>query len=268
MIRRNLIVTVAMATAIATAIPLSMTARADEANNSGTGSNSSTSLDDTKLEYPELEVTPRASERLEMEAKYEYNNTWQTHLPVQFSALMTLIAATGSNPNSNLSSNQMGAFNTAKRIGIGVGIGWLALTAGLSQWYRPYFDGYKEIKHMPAKTKREQLARERIAEEAIYEPEDLGFKLEMFSFVSNLASNVALMSANSNRNSQTMLWVAAASSFAPLLFPYRWERVAEEHRLYKKKIYGPIASAIVMPVQESRYSAPNYSPGVGLQWIF
>ena len=225
-------------------------------------------LDDTKLEYPELEVTPRASERLKMEAENEYRNPWTTHLPVQFSALMTLVAATGAQAGGNLSSGQMGAFNTAKRISIGVGIGWLGLTAALSEWYRPYISGYREIERMPAKTERQQLARERIAEEALYDPEDLAIKIKWFSFVSNLATNIALMSSNASQGSQAMLWVAAASAFAPLLFPYRWETVAEQHRMYKKKIYGPVASAIVMPVTASRYSPPRYSPGVGLQWIF
>src|SRR4051794_25473824 len=50
---------------------------------------------DTKhYDYPELLVSPRASERLQREAKQEEHNSWTSHIPIQTSALTTFFAAT------------------------------------------------------------------------------------------------------------------------------------------------------------------------------
>ena len=43
-------------------------------------------------EYPELLVTPSATERLEMEAAKESGRRFTTHLPIQISALGTITA--------------------------------------------------------------------------------------------------------------------------------------------------------------------------------
>ncbi len=229
-------------------------------------------LNDAKLSYPELEVTPRASARLKMEARAEIYNHWELHIPVQSSALLTLAAAISAQPRANLSSSQQSAFDSSKQIAIGVGVGWLAITLGLSAWYRPYLSGYREIARMPNKTERQQLTRERLAEEALYAPEDLAIKIKWFSFVSNLAANVAVMT-NADKSSQGFLAVAAFASLAPILFPYRWETVAELQRKYLKRIYGPVTSAVLMPVEVANSSrAPDsvvrYSPGVEMQWTF
>jgi hypothetical protein len=219
-------------------------------------------LNDTKLSYPELEVTPRASDRVEMEAKNEAKTKWLTHLPIQFSALMTLIAASNAKPKDNLSTTVQDQFDNTKRIAVGVGAGWLILTTALSAGYRPYFNGYKEISKMPASNPREELTRERIAEESLYAPEDLAIKLKWFSVFSNATVNIAMM-AQADSTSEMMLTIAAISSIAPLLFDYRWTQIADQHRTYKKKIYGPLSSAVLLPVTDHQYS-----PGVGLLWTF
>jgi hypothetical protein len=38
-----------------------------------------------------------------------------------------------------------------------------------------------------------------------------------------------------------MAIIGAVASFAPILFPYKWEQVSEEQKNYKKKIFGPIS---------------------------
>jgi hypothetical protein len=221
-----------------------------------------TIVDETKLSYPELEVTPRASDRLEMEAKNEARTHWATHLPIQFSALATIYAGTASKYASGLSDSQQANYDTTKKIAVGIGVGWLALTASLSAYYKPYFNGYKDVVKMPANNQREELTRERIAEEALYTPDAMAQKLKWFSVATNLAINIALLQ-NDSGASDFSVGIGILGSLAPLIFDYRWTTVADKHREYKKKIYGPIASAMLLPSAEHQYQ-----PGLGVLWSF
>lgn len=219
-------------------------------------------LQDTKLSYPELEVTPRASDRLEMEAKNEARNHWLTHLPIQLSALATFYAGTAANYADGLSTSQQDNYNLTKKMAVGVGVGWLVLTTTMSALYKPYFNGYKDVVKMPATNSREDLTRERIAEEALYAPDSVAVKLKWFSFATNLGVNLALL-ANEKSSSDFVIATGALASFAPLLFDYRWTQIANQHREYKKKIYGPIAFASPIQVSDRKFE-----PGLGLLWLF
>src|SRR4051812_12685888 len=74
-------------------------------------------------DYPELMVTPSASERLTMQGKSEESKRWTTHLPIQASALMTLTAGI-------LQKDKNGA--RTGLAGIAVGGSWLIGTFILS----------------------------------------------------------------------------------------------------------------------------------------
>jgi hypothetical protein len=222
--------------------------------------------DETTLSYPELEVTPRASERLEMEAKNELRTRWLTHLPIQFSALTTIYAATQATYVNGISDSAQANYELTKKLAVGVGAGWLALTIGFSAFYRPYFNGYKDVARMPATNKREELTRERIAEEALYAPDSIAVKMKWFSVGTNLLVNLALFNNNSGQ-SDMPITIGVLGSFAPLLFESRWSTIAERHREYKKKIYGPVASTTLLPTGGTDRQ-PSYQPGLGLLWVF
>src|ERR1700677_2836215 len=49
--------------------------------------------------YPELQVVPRASERLSMEAKSEDSNAAITHWPIEFAGLATLVVGISAKGN-------------------------------------------------------------------------------------------------------------------------------------------------------------------------
>ena len=215
-----------------------------------------------KLSYPELEVTPRASSRLDIEYKNEKRRAWQTHLPIQFSALTTLYAGTSSDYEEGLTATAQDDYETAQNMAVGVGAGWLLLTGVLAATYRPYRSGLAEIAKMPKGTEREQLTRERLAEEALYAPAALATKLKWFSVASNLYVSSALVK-NSHIDSRMTIGVAIVSAFAPLIFDSRWSQVASTHREYKKKIYGPLAMSTLLPVTETRLA-----PGIALHWSF
>lgn len=237
--------------------------RADEAKPSD-------SLDESKLNYPELEVTPRASERLEIEAKNERNARWGTHIPIQFSALATVYASSSVTYKDGASAQEKDDYTSAKNMAFGVGAGWLALTGVLSALYTPYYSGLKEISKLPAKTQREQLTRERLAEEALYAPASLAWKLKWFSVATNFWANAQLL-RNADPDSRITIGLGVVASLAPLLFDYRWSQVATQHREYKKKIYGPLAGMILLPVEggsPSQSKGSRLQPGFGLSWVF
>ncbi|MCB0350014.1 MAG: hypothetical protein KDD38_02450, partial [Bdellovibrionales bacterium] len=148
------------------------------ADRSGTAADANSKEEnlETQLSYPELEVTPRASERLDIEYKNEKRTSWQTHLPIQFSALATLYAGTSSSVKDGATADEKDSYETAQTIAVGVGAGWLVLTGALAAAYRPYRTGRIEISKLPKGTPREQLTRERISEEALYAPAALANK--------------------------------------------------------------------------------------------
>lgn len=211
-------------------------------------------------EYPELNVTPKASERLETEAAREDARQWTTHLAVQSSALMTLVVGV-----TQLSNGPTGTSIDPPSgiVGLSVGGAWLGLTTVLAIYYRPYQGAIKSLNEMPKRTQRELLTRERFAEEAIHSEARLGAGFRWLSMLSNLgASAFMASSATKEGHAPVMGLVGAAAAFAPFLFPYRWERVAHEQAEYKKRIYAPIASGGFLPEPGTGKLAPGLTLSV------
>jgi hypothetical protein len=198
------------------------------------------------LNYPELLVTPRASTRLKIEAINEKHRKWQTHLSVQASGLMTLTAGLLQlgNVNTQKDPDKQSAYAA-----ILVGGGWLGLTAALSKFYTPYATGYKSIARLKKGTAREQLLRERMAESKIEQASRMAKRLTWFSSISNAASSLYLLS---NQEEDTISGpvnlLALIAAFSPVIVPYIWERVDLEQKRYKKRIYGPVVMATMLPV--------------------
>ncbi len=224
--------------------------------------------------YPELLVTPRASARLETEAKRETKTRWSTHLPLQASALTTLFAGTMQLSNKNPVKDPDGYSGIT---GVATGAGWLAITLWLSASHEPYADGASEISAMPHKSDREELARERAAEESIHRAAALGQKLRWLSVISNVAASTYMLSNSVNQSfSRTVDAAALVMAFTPLVFPNHWTVVAEEQQNYKKRIYGPITeiSGGAALLADTRRSAPGaafasgLTPGVQLSLHF
>jgi len=193
-----------------------------------------------EFEYPELNVTPRASDRIDQEAAREAGRRWSRHAPILFSGLMTLSAGILQNGNVDLSKDQ---FKDSPSRGMIVGGVWVGLMSYLATSYHPYESAAKELSTMPRKTVREQLARERYAEARIASAASLAKKLRYLSIFSNAAvSGYMLSKVEKYTLAQGMDILALSSAFAPLLFRNYWEEVAEEQADYKKRIYAPVAS--------------------------
>jgi hypothetical protein len=209
----------------------------------------------TDFDYPELQVTPRASERIATEAARESSTRWLSFAPFQVSAAATLTAGIAQLANPDPGKDPQGVSGLAGTI---VGGTWLVTTFALEAMYHPYASAEQDISGMPTKTPREQLVRERYAEEAIHSASRLAWRLKWLSVLTNLGSNLYMVTqAKSQTFSQVMDGVGAAFAFAPLVFRTHWQDVADEQESYKKRIYAPIASATVLREPGTNSVAPG-----------
>jgi hypothetical protein len=219
---------------------------------------------DAQLTYPELLVTPRASERIQMEAKTEKSSRMTQHLPLQISSLMTLVSGLYSQSNKpDPSSVNPDDAKWASNAAIGVGAAWLIGSYILSESYTPYTKAVGVLQAMPTKTPQETLARERIAEEHIEAAGKTGDRIMWASAITNLAAS-AYLAGKSSRDGAVFAGVSGLLAFSPLVFRYNWQTVSQYHQDYKKKIYGPIAMPMLMETH-SRFAKNEFVPGVS--WL-
>ena len=220
------------------------------------------SLSHAEIYYPELQVSPRASERLLMEARHENKDNKHNFLAIQASAAMTLLAgvyAGSQQPSEDKVSSQEAS--QARNVAIGIGAGWLAATYFLEQNYRPYTKGLNDIKSLPSSTPQEQLTRERLAEEQIDSAAGLGSRLMWMSLITNLGAS-SYLASRSEKEPSAVAYVSAVMAFAPLVFRTNWQTVGAYHHEYKKKIYGPIVSSGLFQ------NSTHLSPGLIVSWNF
>ncbi len=196
------------------------------------------------LDYPELQVVPRASDRLKMEAREEGRGWFYQHWPIQLSGLATLATATYGKGQIRTHDASDTAFDDRAGqvllVGQLVGAGWLfgGVIWGLR---KPYRKGLVEISKIQGKDVRSQLMRERLAEESLESPAKLVKPLRIASVVTNMAISL-LIATYLNDEGRVIAAGAATLSLVPLIYDdptvYTWEK----HQEYKRKIYGPVAS--------------------------
>lgn len=216
-------------------------------------------------EYPELQVTPRASERLKIEAIKEKKSPMAVHRAIQISALTTLTAGllqigqTNSDEDPDVEKDN----EKSPYLGITIGGSWLAGTFLLKQYINPYRSAYRSIVVTPNRkkrrmTKRELLVQERMSEEAINKAASLGTKLIWFSTITNFATNAYMLSrAKDGSHAKITDALGMLFAWAPIVFPHTWQNVSREQRKYKKKIYAPIAYSTILFDKYSQKAAPG-----------
>ena len=204
-----------------------------------------------EMDYPELTVSPRASERIQIEANKEKRSGVIFNLPLQISSALTL--ATGvmmlNDVDKNKDSDQYSPW-----AGIGVGGGWLLINAYLNYLHKPYSTSAEELKDLPAKTPHEQLVRERLAEEALNKAGNLAYKLNWFASLTNAATSVYMATkAQKKSTGQFFGGLSAVAAFLPLVFEPEWTRIRNEQNTYKKRIYGPLSvTPALLPSPEGK----------------
>ena len=219
--------------------------------------------EDLELRYPELEVSPRASQRLLIEAKKEKNNhpTFNRHAPALTSAVMTLLSA------YYLSANIEGYGYDAVKESDGskvastsmlVGAAWIGVLTYMAYDYKPYQSGMREVAKLPSKSKSDQITRERFAEEKINNAADFSQKVAFLSTATNLLASTA-MAAYGKGDTALVAGLSALAAFAPYYFSNYWQTLADRHQEYKKKIYGPVSMPLLHIDQKGELIS-------GLQW--
>jgi hypothetical protein len=178
-----------------------------------------------------------------MEANQESGRQWTTFLPIQVSALSTLVAGVMS-MNSETSGPGIA--------GLSVGAGWLAFSTVMAMKYTPYASAVQNVGPLPKGTVREQLTRERAAEEEIRSIAATGQRIRWLAILSNLGTAAYMISQESklkdpvtgtNYPATISRYAAAALSLSPLVFGFHWSDVKNQQQEYKKRIYAPVASA-------------------------
>ena len=215
----------------------------------------------TNYDYPELSVTPRASERVKMLAIDEQKNPYKAHYAILLASATTFAAGMqqGSDVDKVKDPDEVSG-----KVATIVGATWFLTGLALGKYYQPYRDGYREASKIKGEDKRSQLLRERLSEEAMDEAASLGRKITWMSSITMLGSNAYVLSkAKDESTAKTIAMVGALVSLAPIIFPYKWIRTANDHKEYKKKIYSPIVSAMLYnPFQQT------ISNGLNLAWTF
>ncbi len=192
------------------------------------------------IDYPELQVVPRASERLDVEAQYEREggswwNQWTFILP----GIATLTAATltGSALGAGIAPYQQSAVQFGQLVGVA--------TLGIGIYYavaQPYVAGFDRVKKSRGPGKRAMLMRERLAEEALEKPAAQIGSLEAVSVFSNFIANGILASyQTSTQYSLTAMLIAAL----PLIFPNPYVTNWDRQKEYKHKIYTPLPTSSI-----------------------
>ena len=196
-----------------------------------------------KLDYPELQVVPRASQRLKMEAANEETNWFWSHWTYEISGLATLYNgyAAGTQQRSDLAGTQSQDGKTIATMTQVVGLTWFAVGIILGS-QRPYRTGMQNINRFNnEKGERAVLMRERLSEETLERAASMVRPLPGLASFSQFTLNVASAYYMSDQGRITAA-VCALMSFLPLMFDDHAVEVYDKHLEYKKKIYGPLSS--------------------------
>lgn len=218
------------------------------------------------LDYPELQVVPRASDRLQMDAAMESQDGYMMFWPFHLASGTTMIVAlmhknkfkAGKEDDESFRSNADFKVNAAA----GLSAAWFALTYFVSA-SEPYNSALPKINQLKGRDKKSMLLRERLAEEAMQKPAEL---IKMLSYASTLTNFVAAASLVDTVNSDYNLYagVAMLTAFLPLIFKNKYTENYEKHLEYKRKIYAPVVFTDIYKPNASSY----WTPRLVLQWNY
>lgn len=201
--------------------------------------------------YPELEVVPRASERVKGEYKNDGDNffkyQWQYVLPSSITLVGGIMLMNNPSLTGNESADQLAdKEDTAKQYGTlaaAIGAGWIGFSYFLNKYYQPYRGAMVKMKSIKGNSKKDELARERIAEEHMLNANELTRKLRWFNFGTNLTMSIAIAAKGDDEKVLPFGVLGIITSITPLIFPHYWEATYDSHMYYKKRIYGPVVRA-------------------------
>lgn len=210
-----------------------------------------------EFDYPELLVSPSASDRLAAEAKTENKRRWSAHWAIQTSAMTTLLAGLSSSGDPGVATKDGTETKTkiAGTMATYIGVIWLGTTGAMSAIYTPYQSGMAGLKNISQGTKKDKLAYERYAEEALYAPSRIATVMKWTAFISNLGASAMVMSAATQGSTKLMGTIGILGSIMPIAFEHEWNSVERYQSEYKKRIYGPLADVSISIVPHNNMMA-------------
>ncbi len=216
----------------------------------------------SQLDYPELQVVPRASERLLMETREEQRNFWYVHWGFSLPALTTLYTASMAKNNyrPGLSESDIKFADNVVTVMGSLGAAWVAGSVALTLW-RPYRRGFESVRRVSGEGRSTELMRERLAEEALEKPARIVKPLIYLSAISHVAVNAALFD-KLDKTGKTYAATGSLLAIAPLFFTHRYLYVFEKQMEYKRKIYVPVVSYGIVPDPQGR----GWQSGLSLTW--
>lgn len=225
--------------------------------------------------YPELMTLPRASERIKMESKNESNDNYKNFMPIATASFITLMSGVYAevhksdgfppSPGSNQSVTTPDDISRNAQLLDIWGLAWIGASYWMIKSYTPYTSAVKEIGAMPAGTPGEQVIRERLSEERIAAAKRTGQYMNWSFAIGNFAlcNNLISKSGSNNNGVSQASSLCSLGSVLPLVFNTTWALVHDSQMDYKKRIYGPIASAVFTPNEKG-----SLDPGVAVSWRF
>lgn len=228
------------------------------------------SIDDQKgilagLDYPELQVVPRASERLTMESQEEKGRIISPYWPVQLSALSLIYAgiySSGKYKVDDPSDSQKKENQMATQMAMLTGGLWLGSTFYLTN-VLSYTSELQNIKKITGKDKKSQLLRERLSEEALERPARIAYMINTMSVLSSLVCSLYVATQSSQANPGYSNF-SIALAFLPWIIDNRITMNWEKHLEYKRKIYAPLS----MGTMQYNDSSKKWEPRLTFNWVF
>lgn len=217
------------------------------------------------LDYPELQVVPRASDRLAMETQNEREYGWVAFWPYQVSSIATILAGNrlrGNYKDDVVTDQQKRDSDNIGMTAMAVGIGGLGLSIYLIK-SDLYGDSYRRIKNMKTTDKRSELLKERLSEEALEKPAHLINMLTTVSVTLNGLANIAVLS-QANGDVRAYGAVGLVASFLPWMFSNRYVDNWNKQLEYKRKIYTPFIGFDWQYHRDTR----EFTPQLSANWSF
>lgn len=218
------------------------------------------------LDYPELQVVPRATERLQMEAEAERGAGYIINWMITVPALTTLLAASSVNHSYNPENvlTDKDRRDVDQSVQLAQVIGATGLIAGVSL---PYLwgnrDGWERVRGVKERGKKGALLRERLAEESLEQQSHVMTLIRYGFGAANLLA-LAPLGTRVHPDDRAAVSVAVAVGLLPLFFPPRQVTAYRKQQEYKKKIYTPVAGLGVGWNAPAKALVPEYR----LVWTF
>jgi len=194
------------------------------------------------IDYPELQVVPRASERLAYEALAEKDQKLSFFWTLQIPAVASMVAGlvTYQKYTSDTMSDQSKRDHDALSIAtFGTGLLWLGVDFYLMAG-EPYNEALVRVNKIKKGDRKNDLLRERISEETMEKTAKTMRTLNTLSILTNSILILSTLPGTKDELRPLMLFPFALA-FTPYVFPQKYVDIFEKHQEYKRKIYAPVS---------------------------